>query len=970
MNTTKPYEDNLWVSLSDLKWICKCSKRRILIFALIGIFLIGLYALTTPVEYSSSATFREKNGQMTAAPSGFASILLGGTRSSHYSEAISTLQSRSLLEELVKRFDLQGSIFKQEARFPRLANMWNNVRLTFAQMNNKQGLIFKDRQPLLQLHNITYEGEDPISFRVMFNDEKNYSLYTSRNAEPLKGMLGIPITVNNATFTILRKTEEPIALQQYVVGINSMTNVINHLSHKIMVEIDREDKTLLKLKYSDPDRHQSAAVLNGLMEIYQNYLKREQKRITSEQIGYLQQRQNEVRNSLQSMMEEHAAILTADVKNIGFPDVNSAIAFFAATQQQHTRELLTIDLELKHLQKVQQEGVLTHAHDSTREGAGINTIVSRMRTLRQQADSIELGLAEKPSTEIAGSTQLQFDALHRVQHLGEEVKLIIASVEENRVPDTSLTIYKDPHYKVKSWCEQLAKESNRHKKDACATQFLAYLSNLQHQFQVHENALQEQLTNQRSTHQEFQGIDLETAKELYLGYSRELNNMEAESAQKQFIIEQMKDPAFEISSLSAVLTDPVSQKMISTASSLLLSLKDEDNRSTREQERLRNELSVQKGFLSEHLDQTIQLLKLRQKLLKEKVEALQITTLGLIRQELSVLEKHLTDTISTRVEQLEQQRTVIEQHQKDLKQEMLKLPEKWVSEKLINQQMELNARMVEEITKLVESKNTSSSMDLIQSAPVDLAISPMQPKSPRILLFLFLGGGLGASLAVGLAFGRSIATGFPVTAENLKLSGLHVSGRLLQLDSEKPLADTDLETLRKLSIFLESTPHLHANQGRIASLILESDGPDYAHYLSMLLTKKGHKILLIPLAFHQPVNDSANGLLQYLEGKIERPEIVKTEVGDLIPSGGISRFAHELIGSFRFQNFISELQAEYDWILISSSASIASAEAEALCHFSETSIITITNQTWEDIRTALLISSQASPKKNLSFIIA
>lgn len=971
MSASKQPEDNLWVSLADLKLICKRSKRLIFLCMGVGIVLGAFYSLTTPVEYLSTASFREKNGQMTAAPSGFASILLGGTRNSHYSEAITTMQSRKLLEELVKQFHLQGVISKHETHYPKMSNLWNNAWLTVVQARNKPGVLFPDKQQSLGIQNIEFLGEAPLSFRIIFLDEHAFQLYTSRKGPPIEGRLGVPVTVSNATFTVVRKAPVSVAEQEFGIGINTMTNVVNHLSHKIGVEIDREDKTLLKLKYLDTNRHQAAAVLNGLMDLYQEHLKREQQRISSEQIGYLEQRQNEVKDRLQNMMEEHAAVLTADVKNIGFPDVSSAIAFFAAAQQEHTRELLNIDLELKHLQKVQQVGVLSHAHDAPHDGAAtINPIVSRMRMLRQQADSIELSLAENPPNAVAENTKMRFDELNRVQRLGQEALLMIASVQAHRPPDTSLTIYQDPQYKVKSWCEQLqSTEGNPSKRGACETQFVAYLGNLQHQFHVHENALQEQLTNQRDVKQEFQGIDLDTTKELYLGYSREINNLEAEAAQKQFIINQIQDPAFEISSLSTVLTDPVSQKMISTASGLLLSLKDEDNRSAREQERLRNELSVQKGFLSEHLHQTIQLLELRQKLLKDKISALQVTTLGLIRQEHSVLEKHLTDNIAARVEQLEQKRSVIEQHQQDLQGEMLKLPEKWVSEKLINQQMELNGRMVEEITKLVESKNTSSSLDLVQSAPVDQAIPPLQPKSPRALFFIFLGGTLGAFLAASFAFTRSVATGFPVTAENLRLSGQNVSGKLTHNDSTETIADTDLEALRHLVVFLETVPRVSSTKGQTVGLILERDGPDYSRNLAMLLTKKGNRVLLIPLAFDQPATRSGNGLLQYLEGTIERPDILKEGICDLIPTGGITRFGHELIGSVRFQNLIKELQSQYDWILIAVAVSVKSAEAAGICQMAASTIITITDQTWDDIRSCLLRASESSPKKNVSFII-
>lgn len=866
--------DNVWVSLSDLILICKQAKRKIITCSVIGALLAGFYTLTRPMEYTATATFREKATiqNSNSSSSSLTAMLLGTGRNSSYSEAISTMQSRLLLGQLVKEQNLQGTLVRKGHPFELLANLKKNLLVEYSLLKGKKGLILSDNHPALAVQHISYDGESPLKMRITFLTDDTFQVLTSRKASPIVGSIDSPVVIESATFTLKRNNSDPLALKEYFLFMEPLNVAIQMAMKKLVVETDHEDKTLLKLKYSATERHVSSRVLNGLMGLYQKYLKHEQERVSHEQIAYLENRQDEIKSRLRLMMEEHANILSSDVLNFGFPDVSSAMNFFASAQQQCSRDLLALDLELKHLQHIQKGGIIYLVNSSSAETfSGLSDLIIRMRELRHQADSIELALGHE-------------------------------------------------------WKEK----------------------------------------QQRNAQNELLGIDLQTTKELFLEYSKKLNSTETEIAQTRYIIEQMKEPSFEISSLSTVLSDPVSQKMIATASAILLSLKDESNRSLKEQERLRSELAIQKGFLSDYLNQTVQLLKLSENLLREKIYSIQIITLDLIQREILVLERHLADHVSMRISQLIQQKNVIEQHQQELQQEMATLPNKWVSEKLVDQQMDLNARMVEEITKMVESKNTSSSLDLIQSAPVDSAFSPVHPKSPQTFLFLLYGAALGALLSSSFFITRTIVRGIPVTAANLKLAQQHVSGTLSKLYQNEPtklLPDHDLETLRRLIVFFESSDCEKEGLGRTATLIIGQEAPDYSQDLAVLLAKKGKKSIVVPLFFEKPPIESQQpGLLQYLEGKAADPKIIEKNGFDMIAPGGISRFAHEFIGSARFHSIIAELQKCYDWVLIVTRASSDSSEAESLLRLTDVAVITIKDQCWDEIKTCCEVAG-------VSFII-
>ena len=108
------------------------------------------------------------------------------------------------------------------------------------------------------------------------------------------------------------------------------------------------------------------------------------------------------------------------------------------------------------------------------------------------------------------------------------------------------------------------------------------------------------------------------ATNLYLDYSKQLVQMEGKIRQNLFFIHQLENPEFEISSLSAQVEDEVSQNIIRKASELLLNLRDQNNQSLKEQERLKEELKLQRTFLCIHLNQMVALMELNKQLMERK----------------------------------------------------------------------------------------------------------------------------------------------------------------------------------------------------------------------------------------------------------------------------------------------------------------------------------------------------------------
>jgi|688.fasta_scaffold32219_1 tyrosine-protein kinase Etk/Wzc len=937
MNEKRKNEENSTLTLSEVVFLCKKKKKAIIFWSLALCFLAMLYALTRPIQYQAKSTFREKAKTATEGGKALNLAVLVGGGDSNENAAVSMMKSRQLAERAVIKKNYQAEIRKDEWKFKHLNNIKNNLKVEIAFFRDIQQPVLTDAIAPLKVEDVVYSGELPIKLKVRFTSEETFLLTDHLGKEVGHGSLGMTFVGPDYSFILVRQSDEPLAKTRFILNIKSAIEAANKQMVRFKCESDPNDKCLIKLTYVHPLRHEASDYLNTLMSLYQAHLRNEHRRISQEQIAYLHKRQDETGVKLKSMMEEHAKTLTSNM---------ATIDFLFQTQQSYTQKQLLIDMELRRLQKAREEGIVFYERYWIDGGdpAVINKILSDIRDYRQQADSIDIALrniAPEDPTKLKATFVEQLEELENIRESAQEAKALMTALAQNRTLPLASKLSNNPKYMIKEWREKIG-QGNKEKAKA---NFNAYLANLIHLLEVEEKIVQERLAHQQGVQLEFQGINLATAHELYMNYSKSLNEIEAEILHDEFILNQMKDPNFEPSSLSSVLEDPVSREIIGRASNLLLMIQDQDNRSQKELDRLRNELSQQKGFLALHLEQTMQLLHLRKKLFQEKLLSVQNAQLQLIQQKISVLEQHLADYIDSRISNMKQERHAIGQQQEALKKEMEKLPEKWSSEKLIEQHLEMSRKMVEEITKLVEQKNISAHLDISQSAPVDVAVPPIHPVRSNFLMFGVLGGVLGFFLSVGFILGKTAIKGIPATADNLRDQGLQVAGFLSKnVTSLEVLRDEDLNTLRRLMSYIGVSKSLDSG-GRALLLMLGSRGFDYSQQFAQLLSKSGQRVLLISLQFNRAPNpEEMPGLWQYLENGKSAPKILQKQGYDYIAAGGISRFSTELIKSDLFKKLLESLKNDYDWVIAVSRASSSSGEGENLVQIFDEVAITLVDE--------------------------
>lgn len=925
------------ITFSDLLLILNRSKFKIGMCAAIFSVTACLIILVSPPMYIAEATFREKSKTQTETSKNLSLALIFGNQEGSENAAISLMKSRKLLERVILQLGWQGEMQKKGISFSWIANGIGNLKAEWDFLSGSMTSSLAEKSSPLVAKEIVYEGEIPINLHIHFNSQGSFKVSDSRGHEIGVGNIDELFKVKQFSFQIISRDGEKISEGlEYNLKIFPMKVIVEKILKNLQIWSDHNDKSLLRLKFYNQSKAGASLFLNTLMSVYVEYLKSEQQRIVDEQINYLHKRQDVEAQKLKKILEEHAQALSSNM---------ATMESLSLTQQNYTQRLLLIDLELSRLKLAREQGLVYY--DRYADGVDtdvINRILGEIREYKQQADTIDIALRQDRTEDMRVKSVVfakQMDEIQAIQKNSKEAKNILAAIEQGKSFPIEGPLVQNPKYTIKDWIQAL-QNPLKECKDDCEEKFKVYLANMLHLFDVEEKLANERLTHQQNIQPDFQGIDLNTANQLYMGYSKNLNEIEASIVHHEFIIDQMKDQSFEPSSLSSFLTDPVSQDIIIKSSNLILKLKDQMNRSQKELDRIKEDLDQQRTFLLMHVKQMLQLLQLREKLNKEKILGIQNIQLELIHQKISVLEKHLNDYIGSRIANFKQEKHSIEQQRLSLKKEMEKMPNKWASEKLIDLHLEMSQKMIEELSKLVESKNISTRLDVTQSAPLDHALPSIHPQNTNLIIFALLGCIAGSFVYCGFVLLQTVYKGIPATLQNLKSQGGHVVGSLSKkCGANQKLSNTDVETLRFLSIHL-SNGRNEKKEGQSLLLML-STGVDYVEHFLRLLAKNRVKILYLK------GNQQTGGLFDYLEGKADVYDVCKGSDYDTIALGENVGGAYELLTGKHFKDFVQSLRLHYDWIIYASVCTPTSGEGKVLLQVFDHAVVSVTNETIQDI---------------------
>src|SRR5262249_24076180 len=144
-----------------------------------------------------------------------------------------------------------------------------------------------------------------------------------------------------------RTTETPLQTTHYAVSLEPLFKVAKTIANHLEVTTELTDKNYLELTLVYPNRILSGQVLDSIMDSYRKYLIEEQHKVAQHQIDYLKQREEEMDVQVTALMKRH-------VENIS--EQAGTLELLATAQQSFKKRLLSIDLEIKHMQKGLEEG--------------------------------------------------------------------------------------------------------------------------------------------------------------------------------------------------------------------------------------------------------------------------------------------------------------------------------------------------------------------------------------------------------------------------------------------------------------------------------------------------------------------------------------------------------------------------------------------------------------------------------------
>lgn len=938
----KNHSDEIIVCFSDLKKLFYKTLPKIKRAGLIGASTAFLFFLVKEPRFIAEATFKQAASVHEVGFQLRDLFQVGSSSSDQETGAGVLLTSRGVLRDTVEELGLQVE-WDRHFRITRLlGRIWENIGMEIGcSLADVEGFVFKK---------VRYEGESAKTLFIKVLNDGSFRLLDENRVELGKWNLNEKISLPFFTGFLTKIPSFAGGNKIYRLNILPWTDVVATVRGRLTVKSFKEDRRLFKLTFADRDRYLAADFLNQAMKSCQKVIYSENEEIATAQLSYLEKRQEELARKWDGSLQEHVAYLKGNLNEGGYMSFSQEYDFLQEPQSTYSSRLLDIDFELTRLesQDAEAEGNLKKTprihkdfFDSKKPLLHISTIKNGANViLEEQKKEIDerLFALELDEKHLQESALIEPPAASETGMAGEVVALterqeeaskLLELLENGKEIATGLDLVNDPKSLVAIWAKQIASQQKHYAQNPEDKNPLFLREKEQIKEYIEQTAnkikiLQDNIALHASTVHEFGGLTLETAQRLYLDYNNQRDSLQAQLKQLVYLSEQLYQPQFELSSITTILSDPVTQGLVLQAGDTAVRLQDANNRSLREQDHLKETLHTQKSFISQHLLQIIELTKLRAKLTEDKIGSLRKTTIGLLKQEKQLLQQQL-DQISRKMEAL---------------------PEKWRRENVLLLKKELGMKMIEGLTHLMESKSIDRHLYQVGSKPFDSALTPVAPKSPKLLKYALIGALLGAFGSYFFYLSRSLVKGMPVSHEMLALSGLNSCGPLsaychAPIDQ---LSQGDLETLRRLSQFL-----LKLDQKGICCTIIGGKNPDFSSTLAQLLAMQQYRVLVVQYVFDKPVHPGdAPGLWHYLHGEVENCPVRQQLPFDFLPSGGTTRLSVELLSNPKLTAFLASAKSRYDVVLFYSSAEPADVEGQALLNIADAAIIAANAEKKED----------------------
>jgi len=908
------------VSLNDVKQLYISMWRRLVKWALLGGIGTVLFFGNSNVTYKAEASFKE--GVERNSSENFFKELMGGITAANQPQATSFMKSYQVLKPLVETMGVQIVSTRSEWALTKL------IRRYKESWRAEKGLPLKDPDRF-EFVNVRYEGEVSIPFSLVFSDREHFTVFGEKKKELCKGEIGREIQFEKTNFT-LKKVPDPLKFgSTYPFSVQNWVTAVGSLRGQIDIKNDKDNPSVIHISAVDRNRHYAKEVVNELMRQYQCYLKREHDQIAKDQLAYLEGKQEQIIGKMENLFDEHTAYLSRNLEENGFIGLEQESQSLLVPHQNMYAKVLSIEVELSRLNQIEcgkepiimaEEGPFSH---------GLNLVAQKIHELKQERDLIELSLCQVTGNAL----QARSHELREVRNQRLAVESLIQEVDQGGEISSF-----DFNVGLCKWAQTLTDPEERE-------DLAEYLENYSRILSMREKMIQERFFYGENAPTELDGIDLASARSLFRDYNGRLDAVEAAMRHYAQYKKEIPNPHFDLASLSSVLKDPLCQKIISEASELGLQLKDEKHHSAKEAERWKEEISLHRNILMDHIEHLYQVEELNANLIKEKMAGLQKVSLDCIHRQISVLHEQVADGIKERRQALLLEKEILEEKMESIRAALAKiLPEKWRFEKWLSIKTAMVNKVMETVTEVVESKTISTHLHHVESKPLDAALTPAAPQPPRLYMMGWLGAFAFPFLIFSFAFIRQFIHGFPANLEKLKALRLPVLGPISAF-CDGPSVDTpsgpDLDLLRNISLFSEG--------GKVISLLV-GRGPDYSYALGENIGRRHAKSIIVRCDFHSKFRkEDAPGILQVWKSEIAELPIRKGKGFDYILSGGYTPYGTEIVQSTQFSQLLELLKKNYDWVFLLFRTPLSSAESLTALRLCDKAVVTVSGEKTEEL---------------------
>ena len=897
--------------LSDIKKFFFKNKFLFFIAFFIFFFIAFFILLSFETKYTAEATFFEDIDNANTKTIGSLKDIVLSDSNVVSSDASSFFKSKSLAKKIVKKLALQITLQ------PKLNVFQKKCKIALKNLHFECRKKVEDPQEI-EYENIYFKKIKPKFYYLKILDESFFEVLDLNKKMLYKSGVGKQVKLKNLSFTI-KKIPIVFFNKTLKIRVDPVDTAAQKILKDIKVIKDKSAPNYLTIKTKNESRYLVAKILNTLMDLYLEHLKKEQKVLVQDQLKYLEKRKDSLEKDLFTFYEHLEKYLKTNVKDKGFVSLDAEIAMLLRKRESYQTDLNDYVEELKYLKRFDLDKI-EKINFLDENFIKLTDDIKRLKNKRKEVlisikrDDFDLKKIEKKVVDV-----------EKILLPKNSIDQLITEVDKNRIFNN------DTHLNFSNLKKMNFESSVNNKND----------------FLDIERIKQRDLDNNT-----LNLLDLSDAKAQIKEISKKKEDTFLEISQIDHILKNVDKDSFQ-SSIANLIPDHLTKNINEIAKKL----DDAKNYSIKEIESLKEDYNLEKKLIKSYLSDSLNLKNMNLKILDQKLYLCKKIQLKLLNQEILFLSSKAKDFIFEKMQKKEDGKLFLENKLTDLKKDMQNIVEKLAVEKKINLKSEITKNMVDSLSKLIESKNLDFNLKKINSKVIDFASVP----DKNITIHLFRNSIILAIAAFFITFIISIyikaIKGFPLSEDTINALNFGFFGKVSfkcnGIDVDQ-LKKKDLESLRKIISSIDQK-----KQKIITALC--SMGPNYIHYLAALLALSKKNVLVIET---KSEIEEKNGLFPYLEQDIKKLPIQKLQAYDYIASGNQKYFAFELLKSLDFIQMIDNIKNKYDLILIYSNAKLNSAEAQIYLDFSDKIILSFKEETLDYLKPFL---SWAKEKNKLCF---